>query len=120
MTQTQNEILKAIFGEKPKPKPKSVKLTKEQYLQHKAKHGISETQKAQIIEAQEIRKYGREARLKKARKADIKSVLVEKGTRPKGRYYDLTPLEQICGIDVVTPEAQDEARILHFGGSIKD
>lgn len=115
----QNETLSEIFGTQIR-KPKSVKISKTQLEKHRQKHSISPEQKAEIIKAQEIRRFGKEARIKRARKQDMREALIEKGVRPKGRYYDLTPLEQICGIDIVTPEAQDEARILHFGGSIKD
>ena len=115
----QNEILDELFKPQER-KPKSIKISRAQLEKHKQKHSISDEQKAEIIKAQEIRRFGKEARIKRARKQDMREALIEKGIRPKGRYYDLTPLEQICGIDVVTPEAQDEARIIHFGGSIKD
>lgn len=102
-------------------KPKSIKLTKAQLELHRAKHGISPEVKAEIIKQNEIKLYGREARIKKLRKADTKSILVEKGTRPKGRYYDVSPLEGVFkagGVDGVTDDALNEARILHFGGRL--
>lgn len=121
--------LESIFGEKPKPQPKSIKITKVQLLEHKAKHGISPEAKAQIIEAQEIKKYGKEARAKRARKDDIRGLLIEKGTRPKGKFYDVSavsgvskaeysinPLADCFKIDGSTAEGQDEIRIHHFGG----
>ena len=102
-------------------KPKSIKLNKAQLELHRAKHSISPEQKAEIIKAKEIKLYGREACLKRLRKADTKSVLVEKGTRPKGRYYDVSPLDGVFksgGVDGVTDDALNEARILHFGGRL--
>lgn len=120
------KTLEDIFGEdtiKVKP-PKSIKITKVQLLEHKLKHSIPDEVKIQIVETRELNRYGKQARDKRARKEDIKSVLVEKGTRPKGRYYDISPttrinpLEQIFQVDGDTPEGQDEVRIHHFGGSL--
>lgn len=129
-------VLHSIFNEnktEAKRKPKSITISKEQMLKHKAKHGASTEVKAKIIEAEEIRKYGKEARLKLSRKADTRSIIVEKGTRPKVMYYNVSPitkinpLEQVfkgefkgVSTEVVTPEAQDEARIYHFGGKLGD
>lgn len=123
--------LKNIFGEKPKPKPKSIKLTKVQLLEHRAKHGATPEVKAQIIEAKEINKYGKEARAKRARKDDVRNLLIEKGTRPKGKFYDTSlvagvskaeynnnPLAECFKIDGNTAEGQDEIRIHHFGGKL--
>lgn len=116
--------LEDLFGAKPEVvrKPKNVKITKVQMLEHKAKRGVSPEVKASIIEAKEIRKYGKEARAKLARKEDTRGILIEKGTRPKGKFYDLTPyaspLQEVFKIDGGTPEGQAEVRIHHFGGSL--
>lgn len=130
-TDKLNELFQPKLNAEAKRKPKSVKISKVQMLEHKAKHSVSEEIKAKIIEAEEIKRYGKEARLKLLRKADTRSIIVEKGTRPKGMYYNIppkaNPLEEIfkgsfkgISTEVVTPEAQDEARIYHFSGKLGD
>lgn len=120
-------MLENIFGEKPlvevKRKPKSVKISAQQLALHRERRPISEGYKEKIIEDQEISRYGREARLKKARKADFRMVFSEKNVKPKGKYYHepvqvINPLEKVFKMDENQPEAYAEARILHFGGDL--
>lgn len=116
-------MLEDIFGEKPQRKPKSVKISAQQLQKHRENRPISEGYKEKIIEQNEISKYGREARLKKARKQDFRMVFSEKNTKPKGKYYHepvqvVNPLEQVFKVDENQPEAYAEARILHFGGAL--
>lgn len=107
-------------------KPKSVKISAQQLALHRAKHGASPELKLEIVKAQEIQKYGREARLKRLRKEDTRSILVEKGTRPKGAFYDTSSisgkpkhsLDSLFKVDGETEEGLNEARILHFGGKL--
>lgn len=116
--------LENIFGEKPQRKTKSVKISAQQLQNHRERRPIPDGYKESIIEQNEIKRYGREARLKKARKQDFRMVFSEKNTKPKGKYYHepvqvVNPLEQIFKVDENQPEAYAEARILHFGGALE-
>lgn len=113
--------LENIFGENPVRKPKSVKINAQQLAIHRENRPIPDGYREAIIEQNEIRRYGKEARLKKARKADFRVIFSEKNVKPKGKYYHepvscVNPLEQVFKVDENQPEAYAEARILHFGG----
>lgn len=118
--------LESIFGENPIKKPKSVKITAKQLALHRERRPIPDGLRESIIEQREIQRFGREARLKLARKQDFRMVFSEKNTKPKGKYYHepvqavqvSNPLEQIFKVDENQPEAYDEVRILHFGGTL--
>ena len=105
-------------------KSKSIKISAQQLALHRERRPIPDGYKESIIEQNEIKRFGRDARLKKARKADFRVVFSEKNIKPKGKYYHepvqvVNPLEQIFKVDENQPEAYAEARILHFGGALE-
>ena len=103
--------------------PKSVKISAKQLAEHRERRPIPDGLRESIIEQREIQRFGKDARLKKARKQDFRMIFSEKNTKPKGKYYHepvqlVNPLEQIFKVDENQPEAYDEQRILHFGGNL--
>ena len=110
---------------------KVIKISKAIRDAHNQKHGKTPEQVAEYREAQAIKKYGEDKYKRMLRKQDVRSILVEKGTRPKGKFYNpeprLNPLEKLFhkdiesieSIDGSTQEGQDEVRMMFFGSKLE-